>query len=259
VSQVEVTLDGGVCEISVDNPPINALSHDLLVELSAVVSGIANDSAVRAVVITSQCARSFFAGASIDELPSLRDPLRLEDHMQMTRGMFDTLSSLPQPTIAAVEAAAVGGGLEVALACDLLYANAGVTLGFPEVRLGLIPGAGGTQRLARKVGASRALAMIGLGQMIKADTPAAVGIVDRVFHGDDGARAGALTDARRFSSLPARAVQAAKRLVHLDGDRGLTGDLDAETQVFKALFDSDDFQIGVDAFLKHQTPEFQHR
>jgi len=173
--------DGNVAVISVDNPPVNALSHAVRASLSEAFSRARDDANVQAIVLTAQ-GRTFVAGADITEF----------DKPPMTPSLSDVIAlieAIAKPVVAAVFGTPLGGGLEITLACHFRIAAAGTRLGLPEIKLGLIPGAGGTQRLPRLVGMPKAAAMILSGDPIPAKDALAAGLIDEIFEGDPAAAA----------------------------------------------------------------------
>ena len=252
---VSVAVEAGVATVLVDRPPVNAMGRAVLAGLEAAAQRIAADSEVRAVIVTGGGERAFMAGADISEFEALEaEEGAMEAHSRWARSVLDGWAVLPQPVIAAVQADAVGGGLEFALLADLIVADPRARFGLPEVRLGLIPGGGGTQRLPRRVGAGIAKEMLLLGSVIDADRALAIGLLNRVSaEGEVLAEARRLAD--RLAALPRIAVQAAKAATAED----LAGALDAERAQFLIAFASDDFREGFRAFLERREPRFTHR
>ena len=241
------TDDHGVATLRVDRPPMNALNDRLWAELGEAAASLAADDAVAAVVIWGG-RRIFAAGADIKEM---RD-MSFQD--MSARGVvlqesFRALARLPQVTIAAVNGYALGGGCELALTADFRFAADDAKLGQPEILLGLLPGAGGTQRLPRLVGVSKAKEMVYGGGMYSAQECLAMGLVDEVHPADvvfDRARAAA----RRYAAGP-YALRLAKRAI----DDGVELDLDSalrlEATLFAACFATEDRRSGMDSFLEH--------
>ena len=173
-------VESNVATISVDRPDaLNALNGDLLFELSVAFELAEADFEVRALIITGK-GRAFVAGADISNMQKLNDPFSGREASLSGQDVMNTLAALPFPTIAAINGFALGGGLELALAADLRVASTEAKLGLPEVSLGLLPGYGGTQRLARLVGMGRALDLIYTGRHVKAEEALQLGIVNRV-------------------------------------------------------------------------------
>jgi enoyl-CoA hydratase len=265
--QVKVEIDGAVATVTVDNPPVNAMSDAVLEGLRAAAEAISADRAVRSVVLTGAGERAFIAGADLGEIAEhLGRPEGMRAHVEATAPMFEAWAQMPQPLVAAVQAHAVGGGLELALLCDLIVVAPNVKLGLPEVTLGLIPGAGGTQRLPRRVSSGTAAEMLLLGRLLDAEEALEAGLVNEV--ADESRcleRATAL--AARLSALPALAVQAAKRAMRgamTDGAgigaREVAGcGLALERQLFLSVAASSDALEGARAFLERRAPKFEHR
>jgi enoyl-CoA hydratase/carnithine racemase len=255
---VRIEVNEGVGVIVLDNPPVNALRNDIIDALFDAAGVVAADDAVRAVVLTGSGDKAFVAGADLEEFSqALGSTEWIDDHTMRTRRLLDRLEQLPQPLIGAVQASAIGGGLEVALACDLLIADPVARFGLPEVRLGLMPGAGGTQRLPRRVGIGRAKELLYLGGTIDAGEAKTIGLVNRI-----SAPGEALGEARelatRLARLSAVALRAIKRSV--DGDAtDLARGLDRERAHFLEVFASYDATEGVHAFVEKRQPTFAHR
>ncbi len=168
--------DDGVVVVRLDRPPMNALSIALLGRLRDVARGVAADATVKAVVVAGG-EKAFAAGADISEFGEQDEARVIADAF---REAFDAVAAIPRPVIAAIRGYALGGGLELACACDLRVAGESARLGQPEILLGIIPGAGGTQRLTRLVGPARAKEMVWSGRQVRAEEALAIGLVDRV-------------------------------------------------------------------------------
>ncbi|MEU6573409.1 enoyl-CoA hydratase/isomerase family protein [Streptomyces sp. NPDC046805] len=240
----------GVATITIDNPPANTLTDEVITQLSSELAAIAVDAEVRAVVIRAVGARTFVAGGDVGELlATAGDAEAARQHVAKTRNLFDSLEALPQPVVAAVSGHAVGGGLELVLCCDLAIASARARFGLPEVGLGLIPGAGGTQRLPRAIGLQAAMGMVLTGTLITADEALARGLVTQVVPVDEVQEAAHLL-AARLAAAPPAALRAAKLAIRsttrLPLDEGLDGEADlflpllrdpATTKTLRAFFD----------------------
>jgi enoyl-CoA hydratase/carnithine racemase len=259
MTAVTTTLDGAVAVIRVDNPPVNALSDVVLDGLIGALGSIPSSPEVRAVVLTGAGNKAFLAGADLSEFVAMVDsPGRIADHIARTRRVLDELARLDVPVIAAVQGLALGGGLEFALACDLIVADETVRLGCPEVRLGLIPGAGGTQRLVTLLGRFRAAELIMTGRLLSAAEAAELGLVTRVTKAGT-AFAEAIGLANDLAAAPAVAVQAAKRAVRTADALSLPAALELERREFLATLASGDAREGLGAFLAKRPPVFTHR
>jgi len=235
--------DDGVAVITLDNPKVNSLSSYVLRRLRSVIGELA-DEPPGAVVVTGG-ERLFAAGAEISEFGG---PDEAYEIGLVFRDTFDALAELPRVTIAAMCGYALGGGCELALACDFRIAADNVRLGQPEILLGIIPGGGGTQRLARLVGAARAKDLILSGRQVRADEAMAMGLVDEVLTADQVLDR-AMARAGEFARGPLAAHALAKRAIDEGMSRGLAGGLDLEQELFVEVFHTRDSRIGVESFL----------
>ena len=246
----------GVALLTIHRPEaLNALSFDLLDELATALEALDTDPACRAVVITGSGSRAFAAGADIRELAtqtydSLRDGRRFE--------VWDRLASVGVPLIAAVRGVALGGGCELAMTCDMIVAAEDASFGQPEIRLGVMPGAGGTQRLTRAIGKARAMAMILTGESIGARAAETLGLVSRVVPAEATVDA-ALELAARIAALPPLAVRAAKAAVLDAAELSLEDGLAREREAFFRLFETDDQTEGMAAFAEKRPPTWSGR
>ncbi len=236
---------------------LNALNSETIAELGQVLDAVAADSALRALVLTGSGEKAFVAGADIAEMAAL-SPLEARRFAERGERTLARLEALPIPTIAAVNGFALGGGCELAMACDLVYASDRARFGQPEVNLGLIPAFGGTQRLARRVGPARALEIILTGDMIDAAKAREIGLVLEVLPGDQ-VLPHALQVARRIASRSPAAVALAKRTLHagLAVDTATAGEL--ERQAFALLFGTEDTREGLKAFVEKRPAAFRNR
>jgi enoyl-CoA hydratase len=241
----------GVALVTLQRPAsLNALDFALLDELAQALENLDNDGLCRAIVITGSGTRAFAAGADIPELASQTSgSLRSEGRFQT----WDRLAAVGLPLIAAVRGFALGGGCELAMACDMIVAADDATFGQPEIRLGVMPGAGGTQRLTRAIGKARAMELILTGRTMNAAEALAHGLVTRVVPAEATVDA-ALELAGRIAAMPPTAVRAAKAAV-LDADeRSLSAGLAREREAFFGLFDTDDQSEGMIAFTEKRPP-----
>jgi enoyl-CoA hydratase len=236
----------GVHLVRLNRPPLNPLSIGLLAELQEIAAALGADASVKAVVVTGG-EKAFAAGADISEFSADGAPARVNAAF---RGALDALTAIPRPVLAAVNGFALGGGLEVALACDLRVAGDTARLGLPEILLGVIPGGGGTQRLARLVGPAKAKEIIWSGRQVRAEEALALGLVDQVVPAAEVLDA-TLEWAATFASGAVAAMGAAKRAIDDGLDGSLAEGLDVERDVFVPVFDTDDADIGVRSFLEH--------
>jgi enoyl-CoA hydratase/carnithine racemase len=244
---VRLEVDDGVGTIRVDRPKMNALNVAVQEEIRAAAHEAASRDDIRAVVLYGG-EKVFAAGADIKEMADMSYP----DMVARSGGLqsaFTAVARIPKPVVAAVTGYALGGGCELALCADVRVAGEGATFGQPEILLGVIPGAGGTQRLSRLVGPARAKDLIFTGRFVKADEALRMGLVDRVVP-DDRVYAEALEWAGRFRSAASLALRAAKQAV----DRGLEADIDTGLEIervqFAALFATEDRTTGMRSFVE---------
>jgi enoyl-CoA hydratase/carnithine racemase len=243
----------GIGTIRLARPPVNALNTQVQEEIRAAATGAAEDPEVRAVIVYGG-EKVFAAGADIAEFTTTT-------YQQMTAraaalsGAFDTVARIPKPVVAAITGYALGGGCELALACDWRVVAEDAKLGQPEIRLGLIPGAGGTQRLARLVGPARAKDLIFSGRMVDAEEALRIGLADRVVPAAD-VYATAVELLRPYTSGPALALRAAKLAVDHGLGMDLASGLAFESQLFASLFATDDVREGTAAFIDKRKPRF---
>jgi enoyl-CoA hydratase/carnithine racemase len=236
----------GVATLRLNRPPMNPLSQALLAELAGAALALADDDRVKAVVVLGS-EKAFAAGADIKEFG---DQAAAKKIGKQFRAAFDGVAAIPRPVIAAVNGFALGGGMELALSCDLRVAGDTARMGQPEILLGIIPGAGGTQRLPRLIGPARAKDLIWTGRQVRADEALAIGLVDRVVPAAEVEET-ALAWAGELASGAVAAMGLAKRAV----DEGLEGSLerglDVEASAFVATFGTEDAKTGVASFLEH--------
>lgn len=254
---LRVETDGPVAVITIDRPEKrNALSARVRSELVAALDDLSASTDVRVVVFTGAGDRAFIAGADIAEFAD-RTPLEQRDAMTGRR-VFDEIADYPKPTIAMINGFALGGGCELALACDIRVASDTARLGQPEINLGIIPGGGGTQRLPRVVGTGQAMRLILSGEIIDATEALRIGLVDVVTPAAE-LRDRTLELARTIASKSPVALRIAKAAVRAAAEMPLSAGLAYETELFVTCFASDDKREGVEAFLEKRSPEFRGR
>jgi enoyl-CoA hydratase len=253
---VRVEVEGAVATIRLDHPPANALRRAVSLELQEAARSVAADRGARAAVLWGG-ERIFGAGADIKAMADWGPAEVGRDVSALERACRD-LEAIPKPVIAAINGYALGGGLELALAADFRFAAEDSRLGLPEIRLGIIPGAGGTQRLPRLVGLARARELVYSGRHVGAEEALSIGLVDRVLPPAD-VYATALAEAARWASGPTRALGAAKAAVNAAVELDRQGGLRAEHEVFVRLFETRDQKEGMRAFLEKRDPGFEGR
>ena len=244
---VRLEVDGGVGVIRLDRPPMNALNATVQEEIREAAEEASSRSDVAGVVVYGG-EKVFAAGADIKEMQAM-SYTDMVDRAVGLQSAFSSVAAIPKPTVAAITGYALGGGCELALCCDFRVAGQNAKIGQPEILLGIIPGAGGTQRLARLVGPSRAKDLIFTGRFVEAAEARAIGLVDEVVPAEE-VYAAARRRVERYAGGPAYALRAAKEAI----DRGLDVDLDTglaiERALFAGLFATRDREIGMASFVE---------
>ena len=248
---------GRVAHLELVNPSLNLVTRELVEQLSDRLATLAAADDVRAVVVSGRGERAFSAGSDVKAFEAHRGAAGRE-HFSREEAVFAQLAALPMPTIAAIEGNALGGGLELALCCDIRVASERASLGLPEVRLAVTPGAGGTQRLPRVVGLARAKELTLTGRIIDAHEAERIGLVSRVVPAGQ-ALAAADEIAAQIAERGPLAVREVKRLIDqsafLDLDAGIAAEIDASERVFN----SQDMLEGAKAFFVTRAPEYEGR
>ncbi|MDP3972633.1 MAG: enoyl-CoA hydratase-related protein [Candidatus Nanopelagicales bacterium] len=246
--RVSVQVSEGVATIRIDRPPMNALDSVAQRGLRRAAAEVGDRRDVRAVVIYGG-PKVFAAGADVKEMVEWDHLTAVEKSAALTRS-FSAVAEIPKPTIAAITGYALGGGLELALCADLRIAGDNAKLGQPEILLGIIPGAGGTQRLSRLVGVGRAKDLIYTGRFVKADEALAMGLVNQVVPPDEVYEE-AVALARRLAAGPPWALRAAKTAIDRGIETDLATGLDIERAQFAGLFATRDQNDGMRSFVEH--------
>ena len=251
--------DGPVAVLTIDNPPVNALKAALLEELEAQLTELDDDLEARAIVIRGAGERAFVAGADIKEFPALREASgETGGSARGIQKVGQTMERMRTPIVAAIHGFCLGGGLELAMACDIRVAAEDAQLGQPEIKLGLIPGGGGTQRLPRLVGRGRALYLNLTGDFISATQAYEWGLLERVTP-PGGHVDGALEIARTLAERSPHAMGVVKELAATTADRPLEEGLRRETEGFFRCLASEDGAEGVSAFIEKREPRWTGR
>lgn len=253
---IKLELDGPIAVITIDRPKaLNALNKQVLTELSQAIGQVAANKTTRAVILTGGGEKAFVAGADIAEMANMTTA-EATAFGELGHGVLDSLEALPVPVIAAVNGFALGGGSELALACDFIYASEKAKFGLPEVTLAIIPGFGGTQRLTRLVGRARAKEMIFTGDMIDANKAKEIGLALEVLPAAD-----LLTHCKKVANTIAKrgplAVAQAKKVIDAGADLELAKGNAIERGAFVNLFGSADQKEGMNAFVAKRPAEFK--
>jgi enoyl-CoA hydratase len=245
---VNLEVDGAIGTIRLNRPPVNALNKQMQDEILVAATEATQRADVRAVIVYGG-QKAFAGGADIKEMADLTYADMAARAHQLSAS-FTAVAQIPKPTVAAVTGYALGGGLELAMCADRRVVGDNVRLGQPEILLGIIPGAGGTQRLARLVGPAKAKDLVFTGRYVRADEALAIGLADEIVAPDDVYTA-ARTWAEQFAAGPAVALAAAKAAIDggLDGD--LASGLKLESHLFAALFATEDKRDGMHSFIEN--------
>ncbi len=242
---VALARQGRLAILTLDNPPVGALATVMVDRLREAVAGLDGEETA-ALVIRSAVPAYFGAGANLKELEGA-DPDRFVAYVEAVRGAVEAVAAAPFLTVAAIDGRALGGGFELALACDLRFASRDATFGLPEIKLGLLPGAGGTQRLTRMAGAARASELMLSGRQIDAEEAARMGLVDLA----DGPPAGerAIAWSARYCEMPPLAAAAIRRCVEAAASPNFDAGMEAELAEIAALYRDGDARERIAAFL----------
>lgn len=251
---VTVTIAERIATVTLNNPPSNVLSTSVLKELDQVFGELEADDAVRVIILTA-AGRYFCPGADIKELAQLHTVHQGAELSGHGQALLNRIERFDKPVIAAINGACLGGGLELAMACHMRVAAAGALLGLPEIKLGIIPGFGGTQRLPRIIGPSKAAELILTGESITADEALTMGLVNRVMPAAD-----LMVQAQRLAAMITAkgrlAIQSALRAIRTGLDSPLAEGLAREAELFGDLCETPDKKEGTTAFLEKRPPKF---
>jgi enoyl-CoA hydratase len=253
---VRVEVEGFVATLTIArDKALNALNRQTLNELNWALRELDGDARLRALIVTGAGDKAFVAGADIAEMKDL-PPLEARAFAELGHSVGETLARLGKPVIAAVNGFALGGGCELALACDFIVAADKARFGQPEVNLGVIPGFGGTQRLARRVGVARAMELVLTGEMIGADEALRIGLVNKVVPATE-----LLTETKKIAEKISQkgpiAVKLARQAVRASEELPLTEGNRLERELFSLTFASDDQKEGMRAFLEKRAAKFE--
>ena len=255
-AQIQVEINGPVATLTINNPPANTWDVESLPALRDVVAALNDDLSVYALVITGSGHKFFSAGADL-KLFADGDPATARTMGQHFGEAFEALSNFRGVSIAAINGFAMGGGLEVALACDLRIVETQVKLALPEARVGLLPCAGGTQRLAQLVGEGWAKRMILCNERVDAETAERIGLVEQVVATGEALQVAQALALQAAQQSPI-AVSLCKKLIHSARDKAISDGLELEREHFAALFTTEDQREGVNAFLEKREPRWKN-
>jgi enoyl-CoA hydratase/carnithine racemase len=254
-------VEDGVAIIELNDPPANTYSYEMMQQLDRAILSARMDESAQVIVITGSGEKFFCAGANINMLTSVTPEFKYYFCLHANETL-SRLEATPKLVVAAINGHCVGGGLEVAMAADLRIARQGAgKLGLPEVSLGVLPGTGGTQRLLRLVGKSKAIELMAAGELFDFEEGERLGIINKIFAAESGAefRQQAIDYARRFT-LPGKATRAVGRIklaVQAGGEMSFESGLALERELQQQLFQSEDAKEGLDAYASKRKPEFK--
>ena len=253
---ITVAYEGSLAIITIcREKALNAINSEVLAEMLTAVAEIEILDDILVVALTGAGDKAFVSGADILEMRAM-DPVEAHAFGEMGANLAQSIETSPKPYIAAVNGYALGGGCEISLACDFIYAAEGARLGQPEVKLGIIPGFGGTQRLPRRVGVAKAKELILTGDMIDAAEALRIGLVDAVFPAAE-LMAGVRAVAARIAANGPVAVATAKRLIHVGQSMSLESAILLEVSSFAGLFNTEDQDEGMDAYANKRKADFK--
>jgi enoyl-CoA hydratase/carnithine racemase len=253
---VKTSIEDGVAILTIDHPPVNALNQRTLEELNEAVDELLAAAEAKAVVVTGAGQLAFVAGADINEFTRIEAAEQAKAASEQVKELFSKIECSPKPFIAAINGVALGGGLELAMACHMRVIGDRAKVGQPEINLGIIPGWGGTQRLARLVGKAKALEFILTGDTVTAQEAHRLNLVNKVVPGGEVLKT-ARDLARKIASKGGLATRAAVRAVSLGYDLPLDEALAIETEQFTGIVLSEDAREGINAFLQKRQPVFK--
>ncbi|MDM5213606.1 enoyl-CoA hydratase [Peribacillus sp. NJ4] len=255
---IRVEKENNLAIITIDNPPLNVISKQVFKELGEIFTELSRDSETVAVLLTGAGNIAFAAGADIKEFPNMMGNPNMKELVRESHAVLTKIDKFPKPTIAVLNGLTLGGGCELALSCDMRVAETQVQIGLPEVKLGLFPGAGGTQRLSRLVGNAKAKEIIFTGDPLDAKEAEKIGLVNKVVEQGCG-----LSEAKILASRMTRhslqALSRIKKAINEGSEATLEQGLELETNLFEEIFQTEDVKEGVSAFLDKRKPAFVHR
>jgi len=254
-SNIILEKEDKIATITLNRPPMNPLSIELVKEVNAAIDDIKEDPSIRVVIITGAGDRAFAAGADVNVFKGAK-PERMRELARVGQQLSRELEDLGLPVIAAINGFALGGGVELAMACDLRIASENAKFGQPEINLGLIPGWGGCVRLPRLIGPTKAMELIMIGDMINADQAKSLGLINMIVPQEELLSA-TKEFAKMLSTKPRIALQQAKNVIKKGIEMSKDSALNLEAESFALLFSTEDAQEGIRAFLDKRKPNFK--
>lgn len=248
----------GIAVVTIDNPPLNVLSEKVVKELSEVFDELEKDQEVIVVILTGAGQKAFMAGADIKEFPLWLGQKDMVHSVRRNHDLLNKIEAFPKPTIAMLNGLVLGGGCELALSCDMRIAEEHVQIGLPEIKLGIFPGGGGTQRLPRLVGTAKAKELMFTGDPISAEEAKSIGLVNRVVVFGSGIEA-AFVLAKKIARHSLVALSSIKEAVDYGVESHMEMGINRETDLFYKVFQTEDAREGIEAFIQKRSPRFRHK
>jgi len=260
MDKVLLHIEEDIATITINNPPVNILDADVVNGLLQATTDIYNHDKVKVFILTGQGNRAFMAGGDIKSFPNLiqKGEVVAYKGSKFLQEPLDAIMNLPHPTICVLNGLALGGGCELALSCDFRIAEEHIEVGLPEIKLGLFPGAGGTQRLSRLIGTSKAKELIFTGDSIPAIKALEIGLVNKVVKSGNGLQE-AYALAHKISRHSSKALQYAKLAIDEGLNNSLEEGLEIEARYFGKVFQTEDVKEGVLAFIEKRKPLFKDK
>ncbi len=254
---VHLSIEERIAVITIDNPPMNPLSADVIAGFSAAVAAVSTNPEVRTVIVTGAGQKAFVAGADIKNFPLMYGHRDVAfESMRVLQKCLSDLENSPKVVIAAINGFALGGGLEIAIACDVRVAAENALLGVPEIKLGIVPGAGGTQRLPRLIGKGQAKLLVLSGEFVSAREALAIGLVEKVVPAGEALSA-AKALAAKFTGNAPLAIANGKRAINEGVEMTLEDGLLLEANLVADLFVTEDLMEGATAFIEKRPANFK--
>ncbi|WP_100399487.1 enoyl-CoA hydratase [Bacillus sp. FJAT-44742] len=255
---VSLRKEQGIGIVTIDNPPLNVMNQQVTKELGEVFTDVESDKEIIAVILTGAGQKAFMAGADIKEFPESIGKQGMKEDVMKTHQMLNQIDFLPKPTIAVLNGLTFGGGCELALTCDIRIAESHAQIGLPEVKLGLFPGGGGTQRLPRLIGEAKAKELMFTGEPVTAEEGVKLGLVNHVVPEGEGIKK-ATEMASKIAGYSLESLSRIKEAVDRGVETGLYNGLEKEAELFEEVFQTEDIKEGVQAFIEKRKPVFEHR
>lgn len=254
---IRLKIEEKVALVTIDRPPVNALNFKAMKELAETLEELGKDSQVKAIVLTGEGKnQTFIAGADLKEMAQIKSPQEAEELALKGQAILNQIERMKKPVIAAINSICVGGGNELAMACHIRISSDRARFGQPEISLGIIPGFGGTQRLGRLVGPSKARELILTGDMVTAQEALRIGLVDRVVPDGELLRQ-ALGLAKKIAAKSAVSIAYALEAIREGMEKSIEEGLALEARLFGKVAETEDMREGIRAFLEKRQPKFQ--